>query len=205
MSGLFITFEGTEGAGKSTLIKEIEIWLKEKEIDFVSVREPGGTILAEKMRAILKTPCPEEKLCDKSELLLMYAARAQLVETLIKPALAKGQCVICDRHDLSTVAYQGGGRGLPMDEIDSVRKVALGNFRPDLTLLLDIDPKVGMQRARSRGALDRFELEQLSFFERVRNAYLDAAKRLPYIKVIDASKTVEEVRAEAISALEALL
>ena len=157
------------------------------------------------MRAILKTPCPEEKLCDKSELLLMYAARAQLVETLIKPALAKGQCVICDRHDLSTVAYQGGGRGLPMDEIDSVRKVALGNFRPDLTLLLDIDPKVGMQRARSRGALDRFELEQLSFFERVRNAYLDAAKRLAYIKVIDASKTVEEVRAEAISALEALL
>lgn len=205
MSGLFITFEGTEGAGKSTLIKEIEIWLREKEIDFVSVREPGGTVLAEKMRAILKTPCPEEKLCDKSELLLMYAARAQLVETLIKPALARGQCVICDRHDLSTVAYQGGGRGLPMDEIDCVRKVALGDFRPDLTLLLDIDPKVGMQRARSRGALDRFELEQLSFFERVRNAYLDAAKRLPYIKVIDASKTVEEVKAEAMSALEALL
>ena len=205
MSGLFITFEGTEGAGKSTLIKEIEIWLREKEIDFVSVREPGGTVLAEKMRAILKTPCPEEKLCDKSELLLMYAARAQLVETLIKPALARGQCVICDRHDLSTVAYQGGGRGLPMDEIDCVRKVALGDFRPHLTLLLDIDPKVGMQRARSRGALDRFELEQLSFFERVRNAYLEAAKRLPYIKVIDASKTVEEVKAEAMSALEALL
>ena len=205
MRGLFITFEGTEGAGKSTLIKEIEKWLTQKGIDFVSVREPGGTVLAEKMRAILKTPCPEEKLCDKSELLLMYAARAQLVETLIKPALARGQCVICDRHDLSTVAYQGGGRGLPMDEIDCVRKVALGDFRPHLTLLLDIDPKVGMQRARSRGALDRFELEQLSFFERVRNAYLDAAKRLPYIKVIDASKTVEEVKAEAMSALEALL
>ena len=205
MRGLFITFEGTEGAGKSTLIKEIEKWLTQKGIDFVSVREPGGTVLAEKMRAILKTPCPEEKLCDKSELLLMYAARAQLVETLIKPSLAEGKCVICDRHDLSTVAYQGGGRGLPMDEIDSVRNIALGKFRPDLTLLLDIDPKLGMQRARSRGALDRFELEQLSFFERVRNTYLEAAKHLPYIKVIDASKTVEEVRADAISALEALL
>ena len=203
MSGLFITFEGTEGAGKSTLIKEIERWLREKEIDFVSVREPGGTVLAEKMRAILKTPCPEEKLCDKSELLLMYAARAQLVETLIKPALAQGKCVICDRHDLSTVAYQGGGRGLPMDEIEAVRNVALGKFKPDL--LLDIDPRLGMQRARSRGVLDRFELEQLSFFERVRKAYLDAAKRLPYIKVIDASKNVDEVRLAAISALEDLL
>ena len=94
MRGLFITFEGTEGAGKSTLIKEIEKWLTQKGIDFVSVREPGGTVLAEKMRAILKTPCPEEKLCDKSELLLMYAARAQLVETLIKPSLAEGKCVI---------------------------------------------------------------------------------------------------------------
>ena len=104
MSGLFITFEGTEGAGKSTLIKEIERWLREKEIDFVSVREPGGTVLAEKMRAILKTPCPEEKLCDKSELILMYAARAQLVESLIKSALAQGKCVMCDCHDLSTVA-----------------------------------------------------------------------------------------------------
>lgn len=205
MRGLFITFEGTEGAGKSTLIKEVESWLKQKGIDPVSVREPGGTILAEKMRAILKTPCLQEKLCDKSELLLMYAARVQLVETLIKPALKQGKCVICDRHDLSTVAYQGGGRGLPMDEIEAVRKVALGDFKPSLTLLLDIDPKLGMQRARSRGALDRFELEQISFFERVRSAYLEAAKHLDYIKVIDASQSIEQVKSDAIAALEALL
>ena len=205
MQGLFITLEGTEGAGKSSLIPAIDAFLKSKGLETVCVREPGGTLIAEQIRAILKTPCPQEKLCDKSELLLMYAARAQLIETLIKPALAAGKCVICDRHDLSTVAYQGGGRNLPMDEITAIRKVALGDFKPDLTLLLDIDPEIGMQRARSRGALDRFEQEQISFFTRVRNAYLAAAKDSDYIKVIDAANSMDKVKATALGYIEALL
>ena len=208
MRSKYIVIEGLEGAGKTTARNVVVETLEQLGIrDMVFTREPGGTQLAEKLRSLVLDikSVGDEVITDKAEVLMFYAARVQLVETVIKPALANGTWVIGDRHDLSTQAYQGGGRGLPMDEIDSVRNVALGKFRPDLTLLLDIDPKLGMQRARSRGALDRFELEQLSFFERVRNTYLEAAKHLPYIKVIDASKTVEEVRADAISALEALL
>lgn len=113
----------------------------------------------------------------------MYAARAQLVETVIKPLLSAGTDVICDRHDLSSVAYQGGGRGMNMDDINAIRKVVLGNFRPDLTIVIDVDPKIGMQRARNRGELDRFELSQIDFFERVRNTYLEYAKLIKTLSV----------------------
>ena len=172
MRGLFITLEGTEGAGKSSMIPVVKRVLEESGRQVVCVREPGGTPIAEKIREILKTPA-DEKLNDKAELLLMYAARAQLVETVIRPTLAKGVDVISDRHDLSTIAYQGGGRKIPLSLIDKARQVALGDFHPDLTILMDIDPYVGMQRAKGRGALDRFEQEQMAFFERVRNTYLD--------------------------------
>ncbi len=192
MRGLFITLEGTEGAGKSTMIPVVKNVLEQSGRKVLCVREPGGTPIAEEIRKILKTP-GEEHLTDRAELLLMYAARAQLVETVIKPALAKGVDVISDRHDLSTIAYQGGGRRIPLSLIEKARHVALGDFRPDCTILLDIDPHVGMQRARSRGSLDRFEQEQLSFFEAVRNTYLECARVDATISVINAALDLKTV------------
>ncbi len=133
-------------------------------------------------------------MCDTTELLLMYAARAQLVNTVIKPAIEQGVDVICDRHDLSTVAYQGGGRGMDMSEIKAISKVVLGDFKPNLTILLDIDPIKGMQRAKARGELDRFEQSKMDFFVRVRNTYLECAKQDPNtIKVVNGDDTLDNV------------
>ncbi|MDP2561684.1 dTMP kinase [Psychrobium sp. 1_MG-2023] len=189
----FIVIEGLEGAGKSTAIEKIKQVLQANDLgNFVTTREPGGTPLAEAMRRLVKEPHPEEELTIQSELLLMYAARSQLVETVIKPALKKGQWVIGDRHDLSSQAYQGGGRGLS-DIMGPIRDAVLGNFRPDLTLYLDIDPSLGLSRARARGELDRIELNELSFFERARNVYLREADRDSTIKLIDASQSIEQV------------
>lgn len=191
--GYFITFEGSEGAGKSTMISKTYDFLVSKvQKEVICIREPGGTPLAEQMRAILKTKT-EEKLCDKAELLLMYAARAQLVESLIKPKLDEGYIILGDRHDLSTLAYQGGGRGLSFDLINKARDVAIGNFKPDLTILMDLDVKLGMQRARQRGQLDRFEIENLNFFERVRQTYLDQSKIHSEVKIVDASLDIDAV------------
>jgi len=203
--GLFITLEGSEGAGKSTQIEVISNYLRNKGREVVCVREPGGTPIAEDIRSLLKTPRTDENMCDTTELLLMYAARAQLVNCFIKPKLLSGVDIICDRHDLSTVAYQGGGRGMNMDHINAVRNIVLGDFRPDLTFLLDIDPQEGMKRAKLRGQLDRFEQSKIDFFERVRNTYLDAAKQDPrHIVVIDGSKPLETVSANVISYLDKL-
>ena len=133
-------------------------------------------------------------MCDTTELLLMYAARAQLVNTVIKPAIEQGVDVICDRHDLSTVAYQGGGRGMDLGEIKAISKVVLGDFKPNLTILLDIDPIKGMQRAKARGELDRFEQSKMDFFVRVRNTYLECAKQDPnIIKVVNGDDTLDNV------------
>ncbi len=203
--GLFITLEGSEGAGKSTQIALIRKYLEELGRKVVTVREPGGTPIAEDIRKLLKTPRTDESMCDTTELLLMYAARAQLVNTFILPKLNEGVDVICDRHDLSTVAYQGGGRGMNMEHINAVRKVVLGDFRPDLTILLDIEPTLGMRRVRSRGQLDRFEQSDMSFFERVRNTYLDYAKKHDdFVKVIDASLSLDEVSAQVKAVLDGL-
>lgn len=199
--GCFITLEGGEGAGKTTLVSFLKEYLESKGHEVVTVREPGGTALAEKIRAILVTP-DKEKLCDRAELLLMYAARAQLVESLIKPALKAGKIVISDRHDLSTLAYQGGGRGLPIEDIKALRKLAIGDFKPDLTLLMDIDPVLGLQRIKTRGALDRFEQEQLNFFTRVRETYLQCAREEQGIIVIDASQDLEAVQQAAAKAAD---
>lgn len=204
MRGLFITLEGTEGAGKSSMIPVVKRVLEESGRQVVCVREPGGTPIAEKIREILKTPA-DEKLNDKAELLLMYAARAQLVETVIRPTLAKGVDVISDRHDLSTIAYQGGGRKIPLSLIDKARQVALGDFHPDLTILMDIDPYVGMQRAKGRGALDRFEQEQMAFFERVRNTYLDCAKNDASIVVVNAALDLKTVTYQVESVIKGVL
>lgn len=203
--GLFITLEGTEGSGKSTQIAVIKEHMEAKGHKVVCLREPGGTPIAEEIRTLLKTPRKDDNMCDKTELLLMYAARAQLVETVIKPLLAAGTDVICDRHDLSTVAYQGGGRGMNMDDINAIRKVVLGDFRPDLTIIIDVDPKIGMQRARNRGELDRFELSQIDFFERVRNTYLEYAKtHQDFVCVVDGHKEISAVSHDVIACLDKL-
>ena len=192
--GVFITLEGTEGSGKSTQLKTVEQYLQQHNRRYIKVREPGGTPIAEEIRNLLKTPRNDDAMCDTTELLLMYAARAQLVNTVIKPAIEQGVDVICDRHDLSTVAYQGGGRGMDLGEIKAISKVVLGDFKPNLTILLDIDPIKGMQRAKARGELDRFEQSKMDFFVRVRNTYLECAKQDPNtIKVVNGDDSIDNV------------
>ncbi|GAB2994388.1 dTMP kinase [Psychrosphaera aestuarii] len=192
-AGKFIVVEGLEGAGKSTAMSQIQSLLTSKGIEFICTREPGGTPLAEKMREIVKAET-EEHLTAEAELLLMYASRIQLIENVIKPALAKGQWVIGDRHDMSSLAYQGGGRQLPDTLLLPIRNAVLKDFHPDLTLLMDIDPKVGLARAANRGELDRIERMDLSFFERTRKVYLDLAKSNDKIIIINAENSLEQVQ-----------
>lgn len=198
----FIVIEGLEGAGKSSAVRYVTDYLQRHGINRIEcTREPGGTLLAERMRAIVKE-VHDERLTIEAELLLMYASRVQLVETRIKPALADGVWVVGDRHDLSSQAYQGGGRGIDAQLIGAIKQAVLGNFKPDLTLYLDIDPALGLQRARHRGELDRIELEQLSFFERTRTRYLELAAKDDSIVVIDAAQTPEQVKAAIECALD---
>ncbi|MBS4703913.1 dTMP kinase [Aeromonas veronii] len=198
----FIVIEGLEGAGKSSAVRYVTDYLQRHGINRIEcTREPGGTPLAERMRAIVKE-VHDERLTIAAELLLMYASRVQLVETRIKPALADGVWVVGDRHDLSSQAYQGGGRGIDAQLIGAIKQAVLGNFKPDLTLYLDIDPALGLQRARHRGELDRIELEQLSFFERTRTRYLELAAKDDSIVVIDAAQTPEQVKAAIERALD---
>ncbi|WP_139459410.1 dTMP kinase [Aeromonas veronii] len=198
----FIVIEGLEGAGKSSAVRYVTDYLQRHGINRIEcTREPGGTPLAERMRAIVKE-VHDERLTIEAELLLMYASRVQLVETRIKPALADGVWVVGDRHDLSSQAYQGGGRGIDAQLIGAIKQAVLGNFKPDLTLYLDIDPALGLQRARHRGELDRIELEQLSFFERTRTRYLELAAKDDSTVVIDAAQTPEQVKAAIERALD---
>lgn len=186
MTGIFITLEGGEGVGKSTQIPLIRDYFEDRGYKVVCTREPGGTPTAERLRDILKIKTDDD-LTDTTELLLMYAARAQLTEKVIKPALAEGKVVICDRYDLSTVAYQGGGRGIPLETIEALRKVAIGDFEPDITFLLDLPVEEGMKRARGRGTTDRIESSALDFFDRVRQMYLNiASHNRKRIKIISA-------------------
>lgn len=205
MNGKFIVIEGLEGAGKSTAVSYVLDWLRSHGVaQLETTREPGGTPLAEKMRSIVKE-VHDEPLTIQAELLLMYAARVQLVENRIKPALAKGAWVVGDRHDLSSQAYQGGGRGIAPEIIQQIKQAVLGDFAPDLTLYLDIDPAVGLQRARERGELDRIEQEALAFFQRTRARYLELARQDKKIHIIDASQTPEQVQMAIHAALEQAL
>lgn len=202
MAGKFIVIEGLEGAGKSTAVRHVAQWLHAQGVERIELtREPGGTPLAERMRAIVKE-VHEEPLTMQAELLLMYAARVQLVETRIKPALAQGAWVVGDRHDLSSQAYQGGGRGIDAALIQQIKRAVLGDFSPDLTLYLDIDPELGLARARARGELDRIELEKLAFFVRTRQRYLELARQDSRIRVIDASQSEALVATALVEALE---
>ena len=169
MKSKFIVIEGLEGAGKTTAREAVVAVLHEQGIeDVVFTREPGGTPLAEQLRVLVKQGIDGEQVSDKAELLMLYAARVQLVENVIKPALARGAWVVGDRHDLSSQAYQGGGRGLDTQLMTTLRDAVLGDFRPDLTLYLDVTPEIGLQRARARGELDRIEQESRYFFTRTR-------------------------------------
>lgn len=194
MKANFIVVEGLEGAGKSTAIKTVLDTLKAAGIEnIVNTREPGGTPLAEKMRALVKEEHEGEDLKDMTELLLLYAARVQLVENVIKPALANEQWVVGDRHDLSSQAYQGGGRQIDASLMKNLRDTTLGEFKPAFTLYMDIDPRVGLERARGRGELDRIEKMDISFFERTRERYLELANADDSIVVINAEQSIEEV------------
>ena len=196
MKSKFIVIEGLEGAGKTTARDAVVEELREQGIDdLVFTREPGGTPLAEQLRVLVKQGIDGEQVTDKAELLMLYAARVQLVENVIKPALARGAWVIGDRHDLSSQAYQGGGRGLDTQLMTMLRDAVLGAFRPDCTLYLDVTPEIGLQRARARGELDRIEQESLRFFERTRERYLALAAEDPTIITIDATQALPEVTA----------
>ncbi|WP_427979110.1 dTMP kinase [Agarivorans sp.] len=203
--GKFIVIEGLEGAGKSTAVAVIQQQLTQHGIAFINTREPGGTPIAEALRNIVKQGVDDEQVCDSTELLLMYAARAQLVETRIKPALAAGTWVIGDRHDLSSQAYQGGGRQLGLAKLQALKQLAIGDFEPDLTLYLDIEPSLGLSRARERGALDRIEQQALSFFERSREVYLAQAAASNKIKTIDASQQLASVSSDIEATISAYL
>lgn len=199
MGSKYIVIEGLEGAGKTTARDVIVDTLKTLGVsDMVFTREPGGTLLAEKLRSLVLDirSVGDEVITDKAEVLMFYAARVQLVETVIKPALASGSWVIGDRHDLSTQAYQGGGRGIDQTLLTTLRDAVLGDFRPDLTLYLDVTPEVGLKRARARGELDRIEQESLDFFNRTRARYLELAEQDPSIRTIDATQSLEEVVAD---------
>lgn len=196
MDSKFIVIEGLEGAGKTNAHNVVVATLKDLGIDCLTfTREPGGTPLAERLRELTlnNRGIGDEKVTDKAELLMFYAARVQLVETVIKPALAKGDWVIGDRHDLSTQAYQGGGRGIDQSLLIALRNTVLGDFYPDLTLYLDVTPEIGLGRARARGELDRIEQESLDFFNRTRQRYLELAEADSRIQVIDATGSLEEV------------
>ncbi|MEZ8142251.1 dTMP kinase [Enterovibrio norvegicus FF-33] len=205
-NGKFIVVEGLEGAGKTTAIHNVIETLKDCGIsDIETTREPGGTPLAEQMRALVKEGHPDEPLTDMAELLLLYAARIQLVDNVIKPALTRGAYVVGDRHDMSSQAYQGGGRGFDKALMQNLRDTVLGDFRPDFTLYMDLDPAIGLSRAKARGELDRIEKMQLDFFHRTRERYLEMANADDSVVIIDASQSIENVTKDIRNALETWL
>ncbi|GGW76867.1 dTMP kinase [Alteromonas halophila] len=195
MSGKFIVVEGLEGAGKSSVMSLITAILTASGKTVQQTREPGGTPMAEAIRDCVKQNW-QETVAEQTELMLMYAARVQLLTNRIQPALKRGEWVVGDRHDLSSQAYQGGGRGIDREIMAQLKAVALKGFSPDLTLLLDVDPVVGLERARGRGELDRIEMAGLAFFERTRARYLELAGQDDRIVVINAMQSMEEVHAD---------
>ncbi|MCP1479983.1 dTMP kinase [Pseudomonas chlororaphis] len=201
MTGLFITLEGPEGAGKSTNREYLAERLRAAGIEVLLTREPGGTPLAERIREVLLTP-GDEVMNPDTELLLVFAARAQHLAEVIRPALARGAVVLCDRFTDSTYAYQGGGRGLSVERIATLEQFVQGKLRPDLTLVFDLPVEVGLARASARGRLDRFEQEGRVFFDAVRQAYLKRAAADParYL-LVDAAQPLSQVQ----QALDALL
>ncbi len=205
MSGLFITLEGPEGAGKSTNREFLAERLTRAGCEVVLTREPGGTPLAERIRELLLEPSAEPMGAD-TELLLVFAARAQHLARVIRPALAAGKVVLCDRFTDATYAYQGGGRGLSLERIALLEEFVQGGLRPDLTLVFDLPVEVGLARAAARGRLDRFEQEGRQFFEAVRQAYLARAAQSPArYRLLDAAQPLAAVQTQLDALLPELL
>ncbi len=203
--GRLVTVEGVEGAGKSTHIGFITNYIRAAGVEVVSTREPGGTELGEAIRKVVLGDT-DEPVSPEAETLLMFAARAQHIEQVIEPALARGDWVVCDRFTDATYAYQGGGRGMPLSRIAILEEWVQGALRPDLTLMLDLDPTIGLERIGKRGKEDRFDEEKLEFFEQVRNVYLRrAAQEMARYSVIDAEPSVETVRKSIIETLDRFL
>ena len=203
MTGQLITLEGGEGVGKTTNLAFIERYFDDRGIPLLRTREPGGTPLGENIRELL---LQGDAMDLKAELLLVFAARAQHVAAVIRPALSGGTWVLSDRFTDASYAYQGGGRGLSLEMIETLERWVPDMLQPDLTLLLDLPVETGMARAKDRGRPDRFESEQLDFFERVRAAYVERAKAYPQrFRRIDASQALETVQAEIKSHLDAFL
>ncbi len=202
--GKFITIDGVEGAGKSTQIEYICSYLQKKSIEVVRTREPGGTDLGEKIRALL-LGVETGAMHSDTELLLMFSARNEHIQNKIKPAIAEGKWVVSDRFTDASFAYQGGGRSLDLSRIEALENWVQGEFRPDLTLLLDLSVDIGMKRIEARSAKDRIELEERAFFERVRQVFIDRSQQFPErIKLVDASVQIDQVSQQIHSYLEQL-
>lgn len=208
--GRFITFEGGEGVGKSTNIAFSAQWLTQQGVEVIVTREPGGTPIAESIRNDLLKAHHDEVMHPRTELLLVFAARAQHIEQVIRPALQRGCWVLCDRFTDSTIAYQGYGRGLPMTEIETLKALVQPDLEPDRTFLLDAPLDIGMGRAARRGAdageeTDRFETEQRAFFEKVRNGFLALAEDYSRFRTLNAALPLDDVQNELLSHLQSLL
>ena len=199
MTGLFITFEGGEGCGKSTQIAALKARLEAMGKTVVQTREPGGTALGESVRSLLQHDDAGQGMSPEAELLLFAASRAQHVRELIAPAIAQGQIVLCDRFQDSTTVYQGVARAIDSKKVETINQFAIGDTKPDLTILIDLPPEIGLARvhARSDGQLDRMENEAIEFFQAVRQGYLDLAKSEPKrFLVLDGSQSVEELETQ---------
>lgn len=204
MTAKFIVIEGLEGAGKSSVISVVKEFISQLGHQCICTREPGGTPMAEAIRECVKGDW-QESIAEETELMLMYAARRQLLINVIQPTLSKGIWVIGDRHDMSSLAYQGGGRGISYDKIAPLRDLCLQGFQPDVTIYLDVDPAEGLKRARGRGELDRIERSGLAFFERTRARYLELANHGKSVFVIDAMAPMEEVHRKVKETLQVQL
>lgn len=192
--GLFVTLEGVEGAGKSTLMSYVAEIFSNAGREVIQTREPGGTKTGEQIRAIL-LDSKNTGVTDDTELLLMFAARAQHINEVIKPALASGKVVICDRFTDASYAYQGGGRGIALSRIEALENWVQQGLKPDLTILFDLDVETGLRRAGKRSEADRFEQEEISFFERIRACYLERAENEPErFRIIDSSQSFDNVK-----------
>ncbi len=201
--GFALIVDGSNGAGKSTIIKVIEDYFKEKDYDIVVTREPGGTPIGEKIREVILNPDTPE-MCDMTELMLFAAARAQHVKEKIGPAIDAGKIVISDRFDAATKSFQHYARGLSLDLINQLNDLALDGFKPDLNIILDLDSKIGLERVNSRNeGLDRMEMQKIEFLEKARNGYLQQAKNDPeHFEIIDASQSLETVIKNVLKVIE---
>lgn len=202
--GYFISFEGIEGVGKTTAIQTARDYLDSQSVSYIVTREPGGTPIAEAIRSVLLNHY-DEQMCKDTEVLLMFAGRAQNIAQVILPALRRGQWVLSDRFTDASFAYQGGGRGVDMKHIAELARWVQGDLQPDLTLLLDMSVDAAFNRVISRGAKDRIEIEGVEFFQRVRDTYLQLAKKNSRFCVIDADQELTAVKTQIVQALEKLI